>query len=382
MTLYALLIFAALNQATKTGTNVAVLLTALSLHASPLVVGVLSALSSLLPMLFAVSIGRLNDRFGARLPMFAGASLVIVSSVLPALWPGLPTLFLTTTLTGLGAMAFAVSCQNVVGLFGNADDRTRNFAWMSISFSAGGIIGPMLSGSIIDFAGYTSTFVVLAFLPVSAMASVGSGRLRLPPPRHAGATGGTVKESEPRGRRRALDLLRDRRMRIVYLLTALHVSAWEVFSFLVPVYGSGIGLSASSIGIILGTFASATFLVRVLMPVISGRYPALALIRASLVLAGVLFIFFPLVSSVPILAGLAFVLGLGLGITQPLAMAVLYEAAPPGRTGEAVGLRTATVHLSATTTPLIYGALGTAVGMLPVFWGIAVAVWAAVWALS
>ena len=382
MTLYALFIFAALNQATKIGTNVAVLLTALSLHASPLVVGVLSAVSSLLPMLFAVSIGRLNDRFGARVPMFAGAALVIVSSSLPVFWPGLPTLFVTTTLTGLGAMVVAVSTHYVVGQFGQAEDRPRNFAWMSMAFSAGGIIGPMLSGSMIDFAGYTSAFVVLAFLPVFAMAGAGSGRLKLPRPRHAGATATAAKETEPGGKRRALDLLRDRGLRTVYLLTALHVSAWEVFSFLVPVYGAGIKLSASSIGLILGTFATATFLVRILMPLIGGRFPALALIRASLVLAGVLFIFFPLTSNVPILAGLAFILGLGLGITQPLAMSVLYEAAPPGRTGEAVGLRTATVHLSATTMPLVYGALGTALGMLPVFWGIAVAVWAAVWALS
>ena len=38
--------------------------------------------------------------------------------MLPALWPGLPALFVTTTLTGLGSMAFSVSTQNAVGLFG------------------------------------------------------------------------------------------------------------------------------------------------------------------------------------------------------------------------------------------------------------------------
>ena len=62
-------------------------------------------------------------------------------------------------------------------------------------------------------------------------------------------------------------------------------------------------------------------------------------------------------------------------------MAVLHESAPEGRSGEAVGLRTAVVNLSATTTPLIYGALGGALGMTPVFWGIAVAIWISVWVL-
>jgi hypothetical protein len=62
-------------------------------------------------------------------------------------------------------------------------------------------------------------------------------------------------------------------------------------------------------------------------------------------------------------------------------MSVLHEAAPPGRTGEAVGLRTSVVNLSAATTPVIYGALGSALGMTPVFWGLAVALWIALWAL-
>jgi hypothetical protein len=85
---------------------------------------------------------------------------------------------------------------------------------------------------------------------------------------------------------------------------------------------------------------------------------------------------------VPVLAALAFVVGMGLGVTQPLAMAVLHESAPTGRTGEAVGLRTAVVHLSATTTPLAYGALGSVLGLTPVFWGVAAAVLAALWAIG
>jgi MFS family permease len=376
LTLYALFVFAGLNQALKTGSNVTVLLTALSLHASPVVVGALTAVSGLLPMLFAVSIGRLNDRFGARVPMLAGAALTMLSCALPAVWPGLPALFLTTTLTGLGTMAFSVSTQSVVGLFGQPGDRARNFGWLSIAFSSGGILGPMVAGPVIDFAGYRSAFVVLAFLPVIALAALASGRLRMPPPRARAA-----RSAEAPAGKRAFDLLRDRRLRTVYLLTALHVSAWEVFSFLVPVYGASIGLAATSIGLILGAFAAATLFVRILMPYFVRRFAALGLIRASLVLAGCLFIFFPLVSSVPLLAALAVVLGLGLGVTQPLAMAVLHESAPSGRTGEAVGLRTAVVNLSATTMPLIYGALGSALGMTPVFWGIAAAVWVGVWAL-
>ena len=192
MTLYALFVFAALNHALRTGSSVTLLLGALSLDASPAMVGVLTSAGSVLPMLLAVSIGRLNDRFGARLPLFAGSALVIVSSLLPALWPGLPALFVTAVLTGVGATAFAVSIQSVVGWFGGTDDRARNFSWLSIGFSSGAILGPLLAGSVIDLAGYASALVVLAFLTVPALAASGTGRLSLPPPREARAGAGAA----------------------------------------------------------------------------------------------------------------------------------------------------------------------------------------------
>ncbi len=328
-------------------------------------------------MLFAVSIGRLNDRFGARVPMLAGSVLVALSTLLPTVWPGLPALFVTATMISLGAMAFGVSAQSTVGQLSTSADRARNFSWLSMAFSSGGIVGPMLAGAIIDFAGYETAFVVLAFLPVINLVVVASDKMVLPRP-NADAV---VAAGEGKVAKRALDLLANPRMRIIYLLTALHVSAWELISFLVPVYGAGIGLSASSIGLILGAFATATFFVRIILPIFTRRYTSLGLIRASLILAGILSVIFPLVTSVPMLVGLAFILGMGLGVTQPLAMSVLHESAPDGRAGEAVGLRTAVVNLSATTTPIIYGALGGALGMLPVFWASAVGIWVAVWVL-
>ena len=58
-----------LNHTTFAGTRVVVALTAIRLGETPFTVGTLMALYALLPMLFAVSIGRLTDRFGARTPI-------------------------------------------------------------------------------------------------------------------------------------------------------------------------------------------------------------------------------------------------------------------------------------------------------------------------
>jgi MFS family permease len=63
---------------------------------------------------------------------------------------------------------------------------------------------------------------------------------------------------------------------------------------------------------------------------------------------------------------LSFLLGLGLGCAQPLIMAALYAASPPGRQGEAVGVRTTMINASSTFMPLAFGALGTALGVGPI----------------
>jgi MFS family permease len=142
---------------------------------------------------------------------------------------------------------------------------------------------------------------------------------------------------------------------------------------MMPIYGSGIGLSASMIGVTMGAFAAATFVVRISLPYLSRRLTAWRLLRAALLISAATYIVFPLVTDVALLIALAFALGLGLGAAQPMAMALLHDAVPEGRSGEAVGLRAAIVTLSHTVMPLLFGALGTAAGITSAFWVVAAA---------
>jgi MFS family permease len=82
---------------------------------------------------------------------------------------------------------------------------------------------------------------------------------------------------------------------------------------------------------------------------------------------------FPLISSAPLLMVVAFVIGLAIGGTQPMIMSVLYNAAPPGRGGEVVGVRTFLLNLTQAGMPLLFGAVGATLGMTPVFWAMAAA---------
>jgi MFS family permease len=361
-TLYLLIFITLLNHSVFAGTRVSASLYAIHLGATPFTVGVLMALYSVLPMLFAVSMGRLTDRIGARPLMLTGSVAIGAGAILPFVWPGMSSLYFASVLVGSGFMMYQVAAQHIVGYIGKPEDRPMNFSLSALGFSISGFAGPMIAGFGIDAFGHTATFAVLAAFPLVPTAVLGLNRLRLPQP-HAHAS--------PVGGRSVADLLRHRDLLPVFITSGLLAAAWDMFTFAIPIYGSRVGLSASSIGLVLGTFSVATFVIRGLLPAISRRLTAWPLLAMSLAIAGASFFLFPLLERAALLMAVAFLLGLGLGMSQPMVMSLLHNIVPPGRVGEAIGVRMTLVNLSQITIPLLFGALGTALGMLPVFWATA-----------
>jgi MFS family permease len=362
-TLYLLIFITLLNHSVFSGTRVAASLYAIHLDATPFTVGALMALYALLPMFFAVSMGRWTDRMGARVPMFIGSVAIGLGAILPFLWPGMTALYVACVLIGSGFMMYQVAAQHVVGYIGKPEDRPVNFSLSALGFSISGFLGPMIAGFGIDEIGYTATFAVLAAFPLVPIVVLGLDRLRLPQP-HAHA-------APPAPGRSVVDLLRHRDLRPVFVTSGLLAAAWDMFTFAIPVYGSSIELSASSIGLVLGSFSVATFVIRGLLPAISRRLSAWPLLAVSLAIAAGSFLLFPLLERAAFLMAVAFFLGLGLGMSQPMVMALLHNTVPQGRVGEAIGVRMTIVNISQIAIPLSFGALGTALGMVPVFWATA-----------
>ena len=362
-TLYFLIFITLLNHCAFAGMRVSVSLYALHLHATPFTVGVLMALYALLPMLSAVGMGRLIDRIGARVPMLVGSVAIALGALAPFLWPTLTTLHLTSVLIGSGFMMYQIAAQNSIGYIGRPEDRPMTFSLAALGFSVSGFVGPMLAGFGIDAFGHIATFGAFAAFPLLPIAVLGLNKLHLPQP-HTHAP-----PLDPG--RSIVDLLRHRVLRHVFVASGLLAAAWDMFTFAIPIYGSRIGLSASSIGLVLGSFSVATFVIRGLLPAISQRLTAWPLLTVSLGTAAAVFFLFPLLERASFLMAVAFLLGLGLGMSQPMVMSLLHNTAPAGRVGEAIGVRMSLVNMSQIAMPLLFGALGTALGMLPVFWATA-----------
>jgi MFS family permease len=345
------------------GARVAVALLALHLGASPAVVGILAALFPALPMFFSIAAGRAIDRIGVAKPMLAGALAVAGGCAAAFVWPTLEALYAVSVVVGSGAMLSHIASHNAVGAIGTPPDRPRNFTLISLAFSTATFVGPVLAGVSIDWLGHAPAFLVVGAFAAASAVTIVLGRAHFPPPARTGARAG----------RRTTDLLRIRPLRHVLAIGALVAMTWEIFVFAVPIYGTGLGLSASTIGTILGAFALATFVARVVLPTLVRRLREWTLIGVALAVAVAVFTTFPLVERVPLLMILAFGHGLGIGMTQPLFLSLLYAAAPEGRSGEAVGMRTGIMSVCQTAMPLLFGALGAVLGIAPVFWAMAVA---------
>ncbi len=360
-TLAVLIPLAVANHSVLNGSRVIVSLDALSKGASPFTVGVLMSLYALLPMLLSVAAGRLSDRVGTRWPMLVGSAIIAVGATLPVAFPGLPALYASATLVGAGFMAFQISAQNAAGELAGPGARTRNFTLLSLGFSVSGFIGPLVAGFAIDHFGFRAAFAIFALVPLVPLAALASGRIVLPGRHpHAGAAhrGGVIA------------LLRHRTLRRVFAINALLSMAWDLHSIFVPIYGAKIGLSASEIGLVLASFAAATFAVRFSMSAISRRMTEQQVLTAAMFLAGAVYLAYPFSANVPGLLVLSFVLGLGLGSSQPMILSLLHTHAPAGRVGEAAGVRMSLINVMAVGVPLVLGAVGASIGIGSVFWSV------------
>ena len=106
------------------------------------------------------------------------------------------------------------------------------------------------------------------------------------------------------------------------------------------------------------------------MPLIARRFGEYEVLTAALFVAAVAYCGFPFTTGAATMMALSFALGLGLGSGQPMVMSLLYTHAPPGRMGEAAGVRMSVVQSMAVAVPLVFGALGATVGLTPVFWAV------------
>ncbi|MFT6591006.1 MAG: MFS family permease [Rhodoferax sp.] len=346
------------------GMRLAAPLLALREGYSPLAVGFLLALFALTQVFLALPAGRYADRHGLRRPVGFCVVAASLGATLAFAFPVFEVLCLSALMTGGATGVASISLQRHVGRAAqNATELKKVFSWLSIGPAISNFIGPLTAGLLIDHSGFRAAFLLLALLPLATWFWIRRTVELAPVERKPGAAS-----------YKTWDLLREPMMRRLMLVNWLLSSCWDVHTFVVPVLGHERGFSASVIGIILGSFALAATLVRVLLPLFAARVREWVIVTSAMLMTALLFAIYPLMLT-PLAMGICSVLlGLVLGSVQPMIMSTLHQITPQARQGEALGLRLMTINASSVLMPLLFGTAGAVVGVSVVFWTVGLAV--------
>jgi MFS family permease len=371
--LYWLIAVSTANHFAFIGARLAVVLYAVHLGASPALVGLLLALFGFLSIFISVAEGRLIDRIGPEKPMLWSSAFMALGGLCGVLWESLWSLAIVSMLIGTFFSFFFVGHTQWIGRIGGAEDRVKNYSYAALGFSFATFTGPLAAGFAIDHLGYAWAFAMIAVVPLFSTAVLASGKAVAPvqarPPKTAGQ------------QQSVMDLVRDPRLFRVYSVSVIANATWSIMGFLIPIYGTQIGLSASLIGVLMGSYSIAMVVVRIFMPALHRRFTGWQLMILSLGSSAICFVAIPLVSSLYLLMALCFLVGLGMGLSGPLSQALLYEASPPQRVGEVMGLRVTAMNATQAAVPIGSGAVSAAFGNAPVFWALALVLAGGSWAV-
>jgi MFS family permease len=359
----AALAVAVCNMVAMRSSRVLLSLFALDLGTSVSVIGMLVASISLFPLFLSIYAGRLTDRLGLRRPLVLGSAGVTLAMAVPWFMPTLQGLFVSAALLGTSNIFFALAMQHWIGLLGsNAAERTRNFGNYATCVSIGAFIGPIVAGFGIDSVGHAGAYLVCMLFPLSAFIAVAFFVRNQPGPeaREEGAVSG-----------QAMDLLRVPELRRILITGGVLLTGIDLFEFYMPVYTRSIGHTASVVGMIVGMYSVAAFAVRSAIPRLVHWKSEEELLTRCLAFGALGYLLVPFLENPWLLGAMAFTLGMCMGCGQPLTMSIIYNRSPAGRAGEALGLRLTSNNITHTGVPMVFGGLGTAIGVGSVFWVIA-----------
>jgi MFS family permease len=293
---------------------------AIQLGAGAFEIGLLIAMSLVFQLVLGIYAGKVSDRYGFRLPILFGSLGSALAMLVPWLYPDLTGLYASRALTGLSFIFFS---RLRIGNRAASMDAWVESAQPEHQFTLWridlGMIAPLLVGS--------RSITSATRAPISSWRAWRYCRcsrfFTFPPDRSRDA--GRKPQA---GQSNVLELMRIAPLRRTLLAGAIVFSGTDLLSFYVPIYGTSIGLSASTIGVILGAYAAAQFVVRAIMPALVRRWGEEKLLTLSLLAARRLSPVSVLSESVGSYA-IAFALGLGLGCGQPLSMMLTYPTGRP-----------------------------------------------------
>lgn len=340
---------------------IAVPLWALELGASPGAIGLSVGLRSLGPLLFAIHGGALMDRLGAKNVMTRMAAVCVVMCLAYPFLPFVSALMLLQFVFGLAQGLAWVGAQTLIGQWTRGDPAFAGR--LSAAAIMGTFAGPIVAGIAWDWGGALAAFLAMALWSLALLGAA----LALPRRRPRGSVPGTRRLRDlapnPDDYRAALGLLAIPVMAALMAGSVARLGIVSVQGSFYPVYLDEIGIDAGTIGLLVGAAALVGAPGALLAARLGRIVPTMASLVALTIVAVLAMTATPLTTSVTVLAALAILYGLVIGVTQAQVLSLLGRHAPSGSEGLAVGLRTTFNRAGSFLAPVVTGTLAEAFGL-------------------
>lgn len=337
-----------------------VVLLANSLGASPTIIGLIVSLYALVPLFLALQVGAATDRYGPRPVLVMGSVGFAAAMLIVAVKPTIPGLVISQIGGGLFQLGCVLAFQTYISSIGKPEELERNFGWYTMFVSLGQLFGPLLGGTLADHLSYAAAFWGSTGLSLLTTILV----LALPRAENRTETRAVTGAALSR----AGALLRRAGVRTAMISSFSVLFTLGVRGTFFPVLLTGLGYSASQIGLLISFRAAAAMVTRPFLPkvvAVSGsRYNALMLtitlaaVGLALTPAGHSFWFFLFVSAL---------VGIGTGLCQPLSMLIVADDSSDQERGLAMGLRLMGNRFAQLVSPLLFGTVTEAVGISATF---------------
>jgi MFS family permease len=321
----------------------------IDLGASYTLLGFIISVYGAVQLVTQIPIGRLSDRRGRK-------PLIILGLVTFAL---LPPLYIYSTnayllipiriLGGIGASAVWPLAMALIIDKVSSNSRGASIGRYNAAFYSAMAVGPLIGGYLYDFYGLAAPFYFWSVLGIISIIIV------------------MVKVDEP-SRRQSVSIatpgsLKEDMILPGYLWTFLACCGVVMWTGIVggfnitmlPSYASRLGLSTTQIGLLYLDYAGITALSNIYFGKASDRGKRKALVFAGCLAGLIAFALLPLVTSLSQVLVLMALIGLGLGIGNPAAAALIADTTCEARRGEIFGIFNTARMSGVVIGPLIAG---------------------------
>jgi MFS family permease len=302
--------------------------------------------------------------------MAIGAGVVLGCSTFLLFWgSSIVALIMGTALLGAGQLACVVGQQAVVANNAASTRMDSAFGYLTFAASLGQALGPLAISLVGGNSVQPDTRAIfllavamsaVLFLDTFLVSAEVSGKAKV------GTAGG--------GTGNALALLRMPGVARALATSATVLAVVDLTMVYLPALGTDRGLTAATVGAMLTVRAVFSMVSRLLLGRVSRRIGRMRLLVISLALSTAALAAAAVPMPAWLLFGVMAVLGLGLGIGQPLTMSWLSAQAPAGQRGRALALRLAGNRVGQVVLPSAIGVVAAGLGAAGVFLASAVVV--------